>query len=289
MTQKFGIVAIAGSPNAGKSTLLNYLIGTKISIVSPKVQTTRSAIRGVAIKGDAQIMFVDTPGIFKPSRKLEKSIVKNAWSGVYEADFIVFMIDATKPIGENDEIIIGNLKKNNRKSVAVINKIDLVNKSKLLLMIDKLSSYEVFEEIFMISALKGDKVSELSDKLFDMIPEGNWRFSEDDITDAPLRFLAQEMTREQIFNLISKELPYSIAVETDHWENLPNNVTKISQVIYVTKASHKAIIIGKSGHMLKTIGSEARKSIEELIGNKVYLKLFVKVKENWVDNNDLCV
>ncbi|MBN8827182.1 MAG: GTPase Era [Sphingobacteriia bacterium] len=286
---RFGTVALVGSPNAGKSTLLNNLIGEKISIVSPKVQTTRSVIRGIAISKDTQIVFFDTPGLFKPFRKLEKSIVKAAWHGLHEADYILMLFDSIKGITDNDIIIIKNLQNQGIPCSAVLNKVDKVDKPKLLELTNKLAHYSLFEEIFMISALTGEKVKELSEILFDKMPEGEWHFSEDEITDAPSKFLAQEFTREQVFLKLHKEIPYNVAVETEAWEEQPDGSLKINQVIYVMKPSQKAIVVGKSGEMIKTIGMEARKNIADLLDKKVHLYLFVKIKENWVDIPELCM
>lgn len=287
--KKYGVVAIVGSPNAGKSTLLNNLIGAKIAIVSPKVQTTRSTMKGIAVKDNSQIVFLDTPGIFRPERKLEKTIVKHAWSGAHEADVILLLIDATRGVTENDEMIIRNLAKEEVPVYVAINKVDAVKKEKLFGIAEKLASYNYLREIFMISAFKGDKVESLTTLLFDAMPEGDWQFSEEDLTDSPMKYIAQEFTREQIFNLLDRELPYNIAVETEKWETEEDGRVVINQVIYVTKESQKAIVLGKGGSMVKKIGMNARRNISALLGVKVSLYLFVKVKENWVEDPDLCI
>lgn len=287
--QKFGTVAIVGSPNAGKSTLLNNLVGVKISIVSPKVQTTRSTIKGICIKDNTQIVFIDTPGIFKPKKKLEKSIVKQAWTGTHNADIILMLIDSTKGITENDKMIIKELAKEEVPCYVALNKVDIIKKDKLLAIAQELSEFNLFKEIFMISAQTGERVEALTNVLFNDMQEGEWQFSEEDLTDSPLKFLAQEFTREQIFLLLDKELPYNIAVETDKWYVDETGKTIIYQTIYVTKDSQKAIILGKGGSMIKKIGMRARKNIQQLIDSGVHLQLFVKVKENWVDNPELCL
>ncbi|MFC1659140.1 GTPase Era [Pseudomonadota bacterium] len=281
--QKCIVVAIAGEPNTGKSTLMNYLIGQKISIVSPKVQTTRSIIKGILTEDETQIIFVDTPGIFKPQKKrnLERIIVRTAWRNVQDTDFVCLLVDATKSISERTKMIIDNLKKHKKKCIVAINKVDLVKKSKLLEFAKQLNDYKLFDEIFMISALSGHGINKLKDYLIKIAPKENWLYPDDYITDSPMKFLASEITREKLFLNLKQELPYSVSVETEKWEEFKNGSVKIQQIIFVMKESQKGIILGKRGSLIKKIGEDARKEIEELIEAKVHLFLFVKVKENW--------
>jgi GTP-binding protein Era len=280
---KCSFVALIGAPNAGKSTLLNSLVGSKVAIVTPKVQTTRNLINGICIYGNSQLIFIDTPGIFTPKQKIEQEMVKAAWTGVGDADLTALIIDSKKGICQNTKNIIERLSLQNRKIDIILNKIDLVKKSVLLQLVDQLQKYNVFNQIFMISAIKSDGVEDLKKYFAEKSNTGPWLYPEDDITTAPKRFLATEIVREQLFLRLDQELPYNVAVETEKWEEFDNGSVKINQVIYTTRDSHKKMIIGKSGELLKSIGRVARQELEQILGQKVHLFLFVKVRENWPD------
>lgn len=282
-TQKCAFVALLGSPNAGKSTLLNQLVGSKISIVTPKVQTTRTTINGICMAGDTQLVFIDTPGIFLPKRALEKAMVKAAWEGSANADIATLLIDSKRGLDAGTKLILEAISQKKLKAIAIINKIDLVERSTLLELAKTLDEYGIFERIFMISALKGDGVEDLTRYLAEQAPVGPWMYPEDDITNLPWRFLAAEITREQLFLRLDQELPYSLTVDTEHWEEMENGQVKIHQVIYVMKESQKMIIIGKGGSMIKAVGTAAKQQLKRQLGKKVHLYLFVKVKENWVE------
>jgi GTP-binding protein Era len=284
--QKCSFVALIGAPNAGKSTLTNYLVGQKVSIVSPKVQTTRNSIKGIMVEGDTQMIFIDTPGLFLPKkeRPLERSIVKSAWSAIREANVCCLLIDATKGFVINIEKILEDLTKHEIKPVIVINKVDLVAKEPLLQIMDKLIKIGL-DKIFLISALSGDGIAELKKYLLSIAKPGEWKFDPDDISDAPLKFMAAEITREKIFLKLRQDLPYSTCVKTDSWEVLNNGDVKIHQTIFVLKESQKMIVVGKKGEMLKEIGQEARADISQLVGAKIHLFLFVKIQENWMSDS----
>jgi GTP-binding protein Era len=275
---------LIGAPNAGKSTLINLLVGQKVSIVSPKAQTTRNTIKGIFIEGDTQIVFLDTPGIFIPRKNLilERIIVKSAWQAIKEADEICFLIDAGGGFSTNIEKIIIDLKNHKINPTIIINKIDTVKKHKLLEIIAKLSAHG-FEKIFMISALNGDGIEDLKKYLLSIVRPGPWAFDGENISDAPMKFMASEITREKLFLKLFQDLPYSLCVKSDSWENLKNGDVKIHQTIYVLKESQKMIVIGNKGSMIKEIGELARKDIAEVLGCKVHLFLFVKVKEDWMN------
>ena len=288
MTQRCGFAAIIGAPNAGKSTLVNALVGSKVAIVSPKVQTTRMAVRGVAMDGETQIVFVDTPGIFKPRRRLDRAMVNAAWAGASDADGVILLVDAselsTNPSGHaaNDtHAIIEELKKTNRKAALALNKIDGMKRTDLLPLVQKLSTEGVFEEIFMISALKGDGVADLKAWVAARIPEGPWLYPADQAADIPSRLLASEITREKIYLRLHDELPYASTVETEKWEERKDGSVKIDQIIYVQREGQKPIVLGKGGATIKLIGEMARKEMEELFQRRVHLFLFVKVREDW--------
>lgn len=287
MPKKFSSIALIGAPNAGKSTLTNFLVGQKISIVSPKVQTTRNTIKAIMVEGETQIVFLDTPGVFIPqtTRPLERAIVRAAWQAIKEADFVCLLIDASKGLGENNQQILKDLEFHKIKPVVVINKIDSIAKEKALGIIAELAS-RGFEKIFLISATTGDGVADLKKHLIDITPEGEWQFNNDEITDAPMKFVASEITREQLFLKLSQDLPYSLYVKTDSWEDLNNGQVKIHQTIFVLKESQKMIVLGKNGSMIKQIGEEARKEIGEMLGTKVHLFLFVKVEADWVNKKE---
>ncbi|WP_201833985.1 GTPase Era [Microvirga zambiensis] len=281
---KAGFVALIGAPNAGKSTLLNSLVGSKVSIVSRKVQTTRALVRGIAIEGEAQIVFVDTPGIFKPKRRLDRAMVTSAWGGAGDADVIALLLDARKGIDEEAEAILAKLPELKRPKVLILNKIDLIERSKLLEMAAKVNEMVPFAHTFMISALKGDGIETLKRQLAAMMPEGPWLYPEDQISDAPLRMLAAEITREKIYERLHEELPYQSTVETDQWQVRPDGSVRIEQTVFVERDSQRKIVLGKGGQTIKAIGQAARKEIAEIAESPVHLFLFVKVRENWSDD-----
>lgn len=283
--KKHGIIAIVGAPNAGKSTITNAILGQKLSIVSPKVQTTRNSIRAIAIEGETQIILIDTPGIFIPrdDKILERVIVKTAWQGLREANHICFVIDAEIGLNKENQRILTDLKKENLSITIILNKIDLVKKSKLLDIIASLSN-EGFTDIIPVSGLQNDGIDNLKNFLCTKCLNPLWIYDEEQITDAPMRFIASEITREKLFLYLHKELPYSIAVKTDNYEIHDNGGIKIHQTIFVLKDSQKSIIVGKNGSMIKKIGQEARHDIGDIAGAKVHLYLFVKVKQDWMRN-----
>lgn len=276
-----GFCAIIGAPNAGKSTLVNALAGVKISIVSHKVQTTRSRLRAIVIAGASQIIFVDTPGIFKPKRRLDEAMVEGAWSGASEADAVILMADVRR--GLNDEVvaIIDGLKKNGIAAFLALNKIDLVKPEDLLELSRKFNETFAFRETFMISALNGSGVERLRAKVAALMPEGPWLYAEDQIADVPLRFLAAETTREKLYERLHEELPYASTVETEKWEERKDGSVRIDQVIYVERDSQKKIVLGKNGQTIKALGQAARLDLEKAFERRVHLFLFVKVRENW--------
>ena len=275
-----GFVAIIGAPNAGKSTLINQLVGAKVSIVTHKVQTTRTRVRAVTIVDDAQIIFVDTPGIFKPRRKLDEAMVDAAWGGAADADVVALLVDVRRGLDEENERIIEGLKKVGRKAILVLNKIDLIERPKLLELADAFNKAFPFEATFMISALKGDGVDDLKHYLAERMPPGPWLYPEDQLSDLPLRLLAAEITREKLYLRLHDELPYASHVETESWEERPDGSVRIEQVIYVLRDSQKKIVIGKGGQTIKAIGKAAREELSALLGRKVHLFLFVKVREH---------
>ena len=281
---KAGFVALIGAPNAGKSTLLNSLVGSKVSIVSRKVQTTRALVRGIAIEGEAQIVFVDTPGIFKPKRRLDRAMVTSAWGGAGDADVIALLLDARKGIDEEAEAILAKLPDLKRPKVLILNKIDLIERSRLLEMAAKVNEMVPFAHTFMISALKGDGIETLKRQLAAMMPEGPWLYPEDQISDAPLRMLAAEITREKIYERLHEELPYQSTVETDQWQVRPDGSVRIEQTVFVERDSQRKIVLGKGGQTIKAIGQAARREIAEIAEAQVHLFLFVKVRENWSDD-----
>ena len=281
---KAGFVALIGAPNAGKSTLLNCLVGSKVSIVSRKVQTTRALVRGIAIEGEAQIVFVDTPGIFKPKRRLDRAMVTSAWGGAGDADVIALLLDARKGIDEEAEAILAKLPDLKRPKVLILNKIDLIERSRLLEMAAKVNEAVPFAHTFMISALKGDGIETLKRQLAAMMPEGPWLYPEDQISDAPLRMLAAEITREKIYERLHEELPYQSTVETDQWQVRPDGSVRIEQTVFVERDSQRKIVLGKGGQTIKAIGQAARREIAEVAEAQVHLFLFVKVRENWSDD-----
>ncbi len=282
--QRAGFVAFVGAPNAGKSTAINYMVGTKVSIVSPKVQTTRTRVLGIMMKNDTQIIFVDTPGIFQPKRRLDRAMVAAAWGGAADADHIVVLVDAKRGICNETQTIINTLKDQKRKAILIINKIDLVDKQVLLQLTQTLNEEEIFTDTFMVSALKGDGLDHFVEFIADKLPEGPWLFPEDQVSDMPERLLAAEITREQLYYKLRQELPYSTTVETETWEEKKDGSIKIEQTVYVARDGQKKIILGKSGQKIKSIGANARKQLEEILECRVHLFLFVKVRDKWGDD-----
>ncbi len=281
--QHFAFVAVLGAPNAGKSTLVNRLVGAKVSIVSPKVQTTRSRIRGILVDEQTQLILVDTPGIFKPSRRLDRAMVASAWTEAEDSDIRMLLLDVSKGIDKNTKNIIQNLVKNKQKCILVLNKIDLVAKDKLLPLIAELNQYPIFTETFMVSAETGENTEELKNYLVSLAPKGMWMFPDDQLSDLPNRLFAAEITREKLFMHLQQELPYTLAVETNSFQEQKNGI-RIEQTIYVERTGQKSIILGKSGSMIKKIGLAARMELERLFEQKIHLFLFVKVKENWQED-----
>lgn len=279
-----GFVALIGAPNAGKSTLINQLVGTKVSIVTHKVQTTRAIVRGIVTHGAAQIVLVDTPGIFKPRRRLDKAMVSTAWGGAKDADIVLVLIDAERGIKGDAERLIDSLAEDKQRKVLVLNKVDRVKPEALLALTAAANAKAEFERTFMISALTGSGCKDLLDWLAAALPEGPWYYPEDQISDLPMRQLAAEITREKLYLRLHQELPYSSHIETESWEELPNGSVRIQQVIYVQRDSQKAIVLGEKGATIKAIGAAARKEIAEILEQKVHLFLFVKVRENWGDD-----
>ena len=279
-----GFVALIGAPNAGKSTLLNALVGSKVSIVSRKVQTTRAVVRGIAIQGNAQIVFVDTPGIFKPKRRLDRAMVTSAWGGAGDADVVCLLVDVRKGVDEENEAVLGKLAEMRRPRMLVLNKIDLIERPKLLELAAALNARLPFEHTFMVSALTGDGVGDLKRALAARMPPGPWLYPEDQISDAPLRMLAAEITREKLYDRLHEELPYRSTVETDQWQSRDDGSVRIEQTIFVERESQRKIVLGKGGQTIKAIGQAARKEIAEIAEAPVHLFLFVKVRENWGDD-----
>ena len=277
-------VALIGAPNVGKSTLVNALVGSKVTIVSPKVQTTRTLVRGIAIEGASQLVFVDTPGIFAPRRRLDRAMVTTAWSGAHDADIVALMIDAKLGIDEGADAILAKVKDVAGRKILILNKVDLVAKPGLLTLTQDANARADFLATFMVSALTGDGVGEVRAWLAANAPQGPWHYPEDQISDAPLRSLAAEITREQLFNRLHQELPYRSTVETDVWKELRDGAVRIEQTIYVERESQRKIILGKGGASIKAIGAAARAEIAQIIEQPVHLFLFVKVREDWGDD-----
>jgi len=293
MTRRAGFAAIIGAPNAGKSTLVNALVGAKVAIVSPKVQTTRMPVRGVAIRDETQIVFVDTPGIFKPRRRLDRAMVNAAWAGAGDADAVVLLVDAAElsanPNGHaaaDTAAIIAALAKDNRKAALALNKIDDMKRTDLLPLVRKLTGEYAFAEVFLVSALTGDGVGDLARWVAAQMPEGDWLYPEDQAADIPSRLLAAEITREKIYLRLHDELPYASTVETEKWEERKDGSVKIDQTIYVQREGQKAIVLGKGGQTIKIIGEMARKEMEEIFDRRVHLFLFVKVREDWAERRE---
>ncbi|MFC3677489.1 GTPase Era [Ferrovibrio xuzhouensis] len=284
-TQHCGYVALVGAPNAGKSTLLNRLVGAKVSIVSKKVQTTRARITAIAVEGDVQIVFLDTPGIFVPKRRLDRAMVTAAWSGIDDADAVLLLIDAGKGYDDESRAIVEALKARKRKVLLALNKIDTVAREKLLGLAKMLNDDYPFEQTFMISAEKGHGVDDVRTALAKRMPAGPWLYPEDQLADVPMRFLAAEITREQVYRSLHDELPYAITVETENWtDQKKGGAARIEQVIYVERDSQKKIVLGQGGQMIKRIGAKAREEMQVQFDRPVHLFLFVKVREDWGDD-----
>ena len=294
MTTRCGFAAIIGAPNAGKSTLINALVGSKVAIVSPKVQTTRMPVRGIAMAGQTQIVFVDTPGIFRPRRRLDRAMVTSAWSGAEEADAVLLIVDAADltanatSLGARDtKAILEGLKEGkSKKKALILNKIDGMKRTDLLPLVEKFHAEGVFEDIFLVSALKGEGVADVAAWVAARMPEGPWLYPEDQAADIPSRLLAAEVTREKIYLRLHDELPYSSAVETEKWEDRKDGSVRIDQIVYVQRDGQKAIVLGKGGATIKKIGELARTELEDLFGRRVHLFLFVKVREDWAENSE---
>jgi GTPase len=279
-----GFVALIGAPNAGKSTLLNTLVGSKVTIVSHKVQTTRALVRGIAVEGTAQLIFVDTPGIFAPKRRLDRAMVTSAWSGAHDADVVAVLIDARRGLDEEAEAILRGLAEVRQTKLLLLNKIDLVARETLLALAKAANDRVPFAASFMISALSGDGVSDAKRWLAEKMPPGPWLYPPDQMSDAPLRQLAAEITREKLFHRLHQELPYQSTVETESWKELRDGSVRIEQTIYVERESQRKIVLGKSGAAIKAISTAARKEIAEIADKPVHLFLFVKVREGWGDD-----
>ena len=281
-----GFVALIGAPNAGKSTLLNTLVGTKLAIVTHKVQTTRTRLTGIALDGPAQLVFVDTPGIFAPRRRLDRAMVQAAWSGAADADLIVLLVDAKKGMDDDVSRIVEGLQAAGRTAILALNKVDTVRRDSLLGLSASLNDTGVFDQTFMISALTGDGVADLRAHLAAGVPPGPWLYPEDQITDVTQRLLAAEITREKVYLRLHQELPYASTVETEAWREQKDGSVRIEQVIHVARDSQKGIVIGKGGRTLKTIGELARQDMEEVFERRVHLFLHVRVSERWAEDRE---
>ena len=281
-----GYVALIGAPNSGKSTLLNRLVGRKLAIVTPKAQTTRTRLLGIAIEGATQIVYVDTPGIFAPRRRLDRAMVAAAWAGVEDADETLLLVDASRGIDENARRILDRLAERGRRSILALNKIDRVHRENLLMLAGELSRENRFDPIFMISALTGDGVEDVKRHLAASLPSGPWLFPDDQLSDAPERLIAAEVTREQVFLQLHEELPYASTVETEKWQDRPDGSVRIEQVIYVQRPGQRAIVLGEGGQRIKAIGARARAELERTLDRRVHLFLFVKVREHWAEDRE---
>ena len=279
-----GFIALIGAPNAGKSTLINALVGTKVSIVSHKVQTTRALVRGIAVEGRSQLVFIDTPGIFAPRRRLDRAMVTTAWTGAHDADLVGVLVDARRGLDEEISALLDRASDVRHGRFLILNKIDLVEKPALLALAQAANQRASFESTFMISALRNDGVADMRGWLAARVPVGPWHYLEDQVSDAPLRQLAAEITREKLYLRLHQELPYHSTVETVDWKELKDGSVRIEQTIYVERESQRKIVLGKAGQTIKAIGSEARREIADAVEAKVHLMLFVKVRENWGDD-----
>jgi len=282
--RRCGFIALIGAPNAGKSTLINALVGSKVAIVTPKVQTTRTLLRGIAMEGSAQLVFLDTPGIFAPRRRLDRAMVTTAWSGAHDADIVAVLIDAMSGLNDDAEGLLKKLEEVRQPKVLILNKVDLVEKAKLLAMAQAANEAAKFETTFMISATKGDGVADVRQWLATHVPQGPWHYPEDEVSDAPMRQLASEITREKLYLKLHQELPYQSTVETESWTERKDGSVRIEQTIYVERDSQKKIVLGKGGQSIKAIGEAARRELTDILEKKVHLFLFVKVREGWGDD-----
>jgi GTPase len=283
LPRRSGFVALIGAPNAGKSTLINQLVGTKVSIVTHKVQTTRTQIRGIVMAGGAQIVFIDTPGIFEPKRRLDRAMVTSAWAGAGDADVVAFLIDAERGIKGDAIEILQKLQNTHYKKILILNKIDRVPNEKLLALAASATDITNFDKVFMISALKGFGCADIIKYLSENLAEGPWYYPEDQLSDIPMRMTAAEVTREKLMLRLHQELPYASHVETEQWVETNKDV-RVEQVIYVERDAHKKIVIGAKGQTLRSIGEASRKELTEMMGKPVHVFLFVKVRENWVND-----
>jgi GTPase len=279
-----GFIALIGAPNAGKSTLTNALVGSKVAIVTPKVQTTRTLMRGIAMEGPAQLIFIDTPGIFAPRRRLDRAMVTTAWTGAHDADVVAVLIDAKAGLNDEAEAILKKLDEVRQPKLLIINKVDIVEKEKLLALAQAANERGKFDATFMISALSGSGVADVRKWLAEHVPAGPWHYPEDEVSDAPLRQLAAEITREKLYLKLHQELPYQSTVETETWTERKDGSVRIEQTIYVERDSQKKIVLGKSGQSIKAIGEASRRELAEIIEKPVHLFLFVKVREGWGDD-----
>jgi len=286
-TTRCGFVAVIGAPNAGKSTLVNRYVGAKVTIVSPKVQTTRMRVMGVAVDGATQIVFVDTPGIFTAKRRLERAMVRAAWRGASDADLVLLLVDAARrdPLADNDAIV-GALRRDGRKAILVLNKIDLVKRDRLLGLADTLFATGVFSDVFMISAEKGDGTDDLFRHLVARMPEGPWHFPADQLTDLPMRMVAAEIVREQLFRQLHQELPYALTVEPEEWEEFADGSVRIATVILIDRDSQKPILLGKGGQRIKSVRTAAQAELEAMLERKVHLMLHVVVQKDWLERRE---
>ena len=287
MTHRCGFVAVVGAPNAGKSTIVNALVGQKVAIVSPKAQTTRTRLMGVAMEGETQIILIDTPGIFAPTRRLDRAMVATAWNSLDQAEAILVMIDAAAKLGERAERVLQGIEGRPEKKFLILNKVDLTRKDKLLTTATTLNERVKFDETFFVSASTGDGIPELKTTLAALMPEGHWHFPEDEVSDAPERMLAAEITREQLYRQLHEELPYQSTVETEKFTTRPDGSAEIHQQILVARDNQRAIILGHKGERIKEIGSKSRAELAELLGRKVHLFLHVKVKANWDEDRSV--
>jgi GTPase len=279
-----GFVALIGAPNVGKSTLTNALTGSKVSIVTPKVQTTRALVRGIAIEGSSQLIFVDTPGVFRPRRRLDRAMVTTAWGGAQDADLVGLLIDAKRGLDQESEDILARLAGLRQPQALILNKVDVVEKGTLLRLAESTNARASFAATFMVSARSGDGVGDLRQWFAAHVPGGPWLYPEDQMSDAPLRQLAAEITREKLYLRLHEELPYQSTVETDAWKEQQDGSARIEQTIYVERASQRKIVLGKGGQTIKAIGADARRELAEIIDKPVHLFLFVKVRERWGDD-----
>ncbi len=279
-----GFIALIGAPNAGKSTLINALVGSKVAIVTPKVQTTRTLLRGIAMEGQAQLVFLDTPGIFAPRRRLDRAMVTTAWSGAHDADIVAVLIDVKSGLNDDAEALLKKLQEVRQPKVLILNKVDLVEKARLLALAQAANDTARFAATFMISATKGDGVADVRQWLAAHVPAGPWHYPEDEVSDAPVRQLASEITREKLYLKLHQELPYQSTVETESWTERKDGSVRIEQTIYVERDSQKKIVLGKGGQSIKAIGEASRRELAEILEKKVHLFLFVKVREGWGDD-----